>query len=188
MRAARVGISVVIAASWVALSLGLCPGHMTVGRYLAWPAWLLMSLATLRFWARGWADAIVAAAVAALSAAVWSVGLVDHPALWLEHASPGVAWVVVGAPVVLCLPLGFALRGRAVALGAMGLTLGLLGALPAAIWNVDQHVVGGWRAYPYPSMAGGLISVLAAAVMGGGAAFLGSVVRGWFERGRDAGQ
>jgi hypothetical protein len=137
-----------------------------LGVHIALLVWLLVVIGVAQLWARHWLRAAVVTVGSALTALLWSVVFVDFPPRWFESAALPLQQAVVWGPVVLTVVMGLVLGRSASVLASLALVLGYLGTFPAAIWNEELNVVGGWRMYHYPSPGPALTWVAVCAVLG----------------------
>ena len=150
--------------------------------YLAEAAWLLLAVATSRLCGLRLTQLLAVVASAGLAALAWSLVLVDFPPASVEHASPGIRWIVATAPTVLAVMFGLGLRHDAPLAAGLMLTLGGVAAFPLAIWNVESTVVGGWRAYPYPTVHGGIAFLTVCGLVGFAGGYVGFRLRARLSR------
>jgi hypothetical protein len=178
----RIAASVIAIAVYVVACIQLGDQGGIRAVYVAESVWPLLAVATGRLCGLRLKQLLALLASAALTGLAWSLVLVDFPPPSAERASVAVQWTLLTAPALLAVMLGLGLRHNGPLAAGLMLTLGAVAAFPPAIWNVESTVVGGWRAYPYPTLGGGIAFLTLCALLGFAGGYLGYRLRARLSR------
>ena len=151
-----IGLSLLGVAGYLAVCVayGLRNGVIDLG--LAAILWLVCAATVSRLWHRRWWQLLTIVGLAAVSAGLWSLTVVDFPPRWVE-SRPALGIALLLAPLLLASGGGAAVREWPEVSAALVVLLASAALVPLHIANVASHVAGGWREYSYPSPLPALI-------------------------------
>jgi len=143
------------------------------GLYLAAAIWVALAVGVSGLCNLAWKQTAFVVGTAVVACTMWSLSLVDFPPRWIEQAGVITRGLFVLVPFLLSPLVGVWVSERGATAGALSLTLAAVGAWPVAIWNVELNVAGGWEAYPYPRITGGLLFLVLSASTGAAGGCIG---------------